>query len=262
MKLPSKKRIAIAAVTIAALVLITLVGVLVAVGTTHKPTHGTKVTISVDDLAEMKTLVHKYLNERNRVAVAHDPQSNPNVAGAPVIDPSEMSPELAARQKEDVKKLRTGAYGYAYTDDFATFTQVLDIPQQGADVVLDIADTSFYHYIPANNDPAVQYFNDGGRRYYTFARKGNGWKLTDARLVGEIVEPNLLEPSVKPYEKGTPRVLAETLEWSATVTKEIKRLDEAATMKIENKWAIDEKAVRAFEAARGERTSTIIPSAH
>jgi len=256
MKLPSKKRIAIAVFTIAALVLITLVGVLVAAGTTHR----TKVTISVDDLAEMKTLVHKYLNERNRVAVSHDPQSNPNVAGAPVIDPSEMSPELAARQKEDVEKLRTGTYGYPDTDDFATFTQVLDIPKQGPDVVLDIADTNFCHYIPANNDPTVQYPSDGGRRYYTFARKGNGWKLTDAKLVGEIVEPNLLEPSVKPNEKGTTRVLAETPEWPATVPKEIKRLDEAATEKITNKWAIDEKAVRAFEAARGDRTSIIIPS--
>jgi hypothetical protein len=259
MKLPSKK-IAITAFAIAALVLITLVGVFVAVRTTQRPTQRTKVTISADDLAEMKTLVHKYLNERNRVAGSHDPQSNPNVAGAPVIDPSEMSPELAARQKEDVKKLRNGIYGYPFTDDFATFTQLLDIPQQGPDVVLDIADTSFYHYIPANNDPTVQYPNEGGRRYYTFARKGTGWKLTDAKLAYEIIEPSLIEPRVKPNEKGTPRVLAETLEWPATVSKEIKRLDRAATEKIENKWAIDEKAVKAIEAARGERTSIIIPS--
>jgi hypothetical protein len=196
------------------------------------------------------------------VAVSHNPQSNPNVAGAPVIDPSEMSPGLAARQKEDVKKLRAGIYGYAFTDDFATFTQVLDIPQQGPDVVLDIVDRTFLHYIPANNDPVVQYPNDGGRRYYTFTRKGNGWKLTDVKLAGPIIEPSLIEPSVKPNEKATPRVIAETPEWPATVSKEIRRLDEAATEKIKNKWAIDEKAVKAIEAARGERTSIIIPSAH
>jgi hypothetical protein len=56
MKLPSKKKIAVTAFAIAALGLLALVGVLVVVGTTHRP----KVTISVDDLAEMKTLVHKY----------------------------------------------------------------------------------------------------------------------------------------------------------------------------------------------------------
>ena len=255
MKLPSKERIAVAAFTIVALFVIILVGVLLAV----RPAHGTRVTVSVDDLAAMKTLVHKYLNERNRVAVSHDPQSNPNVAGAPVIDPSEMSPALAARQKEDVKKLRAGIYGYAFTDDFATFTQVLDIRRQGTDVVLDVADRTYYHYIPANDDPAVQYPNEGERRYFTFARTGNGWKLIDVKLVSEPIESNL-EPSVKPNEKGTSRVLAETLEWPATVPREIKRLDEAATEKITNKWAIDEKAVRAFEAARGERTSIVVPS--
>jgi hypothetical protein len=256
MKLPSRKRIAIAAFTIAALGLLALVGVLVAARTTHRP----KVTISVDDLAEMKTLVHKYLNERNRVAVSHDPRSNPNVAGAPVIDPSEMSPGLAARQKDDVKRLRAGIYGYAFTDDFATFTQVLDIPQRGPDVVLDIADTTYYHYIPANNDPIAQYPGERDRRYYTFTRKGNGWRLTDAKLAGPITEPILIEPGVKPNEKGTSRVLAEKLEWPAAVPKEIKRLDKAATEKIKNKWAIDEKAVRAIETERGERTSIIIRS--
>lgn len=256
MKLSSKKRIAIAAFTIAAVVLVTLVVVLVAVGTTRR----TRVFVSADELAEMKTLVHKYLNERNRVAVSHNPQSNPNVAGAPVIDPSEMVPELAARQKEDVNKLRTGTYGFPYTDDFATFTQLLDVPRQGPDVVLDIADATFYHYIPANNDPTVQYPHDGGRRYYTFTRKGNGWILTDVKLAGAIIEPNTIEPSVKPGEKGTARVLAESPEWPATVSKEIKRLDEAATEKMKNKWAIDESAVRAIEAARGERTSIVVPS--
>ncbi len=127
MKLASKKRIAIAALAITALILIALVGVLAAVRLSHR----SNVTISMDDLAEMKILVHRYLNERNRVAVSHDPQSNPNVDAAPVINSSEMSLELAARQKEDVKKLASGIYGFPYTDDFATFTQVLDIPQQG-----------------------------------------------------------------------------------------------------------------------------------
>ncbi len=127
-------------------------------------------------------------------------------------------------------------------------------------MVLDIADATYYHYIPAISDPTVQYPNDGARRYYTFKRKGNGWILADAKLAGPILEPNLLEPSVEPNGNGTPRVLAETLEWPAEVPEEIKRLDRAATAKIQDKWAIDEEAVRAIEASRGERYSIIVPS--
>jgi hypothetical protein len=240
MKLPSKKRIAVAAFTIAALGVLALVGVLVAVRTTHRP----KVTISVDDLAEMKTLVHKYLNERNRVAVSHDPQSNPNVAGAPVIDPSEMSPELAARQKEDVEKSRASVNPGCW-DDFATFLRVLDIRGAGDDVVLVLRIITFYQVVDPYSDPF--YSSEGYDLYCTFAQEGNRWILTDAKLDSAGTMPPVTEPSVKPNEKGSSRVLSKWPGYMERIPEKIKRLDEAATVKITNKWALDEKTVEGLQ---------------
>lgn len=242
MKLPSKKNIAITAFTIAALGLLTLVGVLVAVKKTHRP----EVTISVDDLAEMKTLVHKYLNERSRVIVSPDPQNNPNIAGATVIDPSEMSPELAARQKEDVEKLRARG-NHGIFDDFATYTEVLDIRKEGDEIVLDIGATTYFRNVPLgpygdlDNYSAVE-----AERYFTFARKGKRWILTDANLTSAGTMPPPDEPSVEPLEEGSSRVLAKWPGYITEIPQEIKRLDEEATAKITNKWAIDKKASEAI----------------
>jgi len=244
MKLPSKKKIAITAFTIAALGLLTLVGVLVVVRITHRPKI-TIVTISVDDLAEMKTLVHKYLNERRRVNVSPDPQNNPNIAGAPVIDPAEMSPDLAARQKEDVEKLLARGSSGVF-DDFAIYTRVKDVYENGDDVVLHISALTSFHNVPIGPDGDLDnYSSEVVERYFTFAREGNRWILTDAKLIFGGAMPPSDEPSVEPFEEGSSRVLANPPPFReiTMIPKEVKRLDEAATKKIANKWAIDEKTM-------------------
>ena len=237
MKLPSKKKIAITAFIIAALGLLTLAGVLL-VAMPHRP------TVSVDDLAEMKTLAHKYLNERNRLLVSTDPQNNPNIAGAPVIDPSEMSPELAARQKEDVEKLRARG-NYGGWDDFATSLGVLDISGEGDDIALCVGIATSYHFAPTFYNPTdpnsyPPCSSLGYELYFKFARKGNRWILTDAKLPYAGTDPPDTEPSVKPEEAGTPRVLAHPPKEITKVPEEIERLDIAATTKTLNKWAVSE----------------------
>jgi hypothetical protein len=58
MKKLSKNRQAIAALIIVALLLVAIVGVIAAL----RVTQGKRITISVGDLVEMKTLAYKYLN--------------------------------------------------------------------------------------------------------------------------------------------------------------------------------------------------------
>jgi hypothetical protein len=198
----------------------------------------------VDDLAEMKTLAHKYLNERNRLLVSADPKNNPNIAGAPVIDPSEMSPELAARQKEDVEKLRARG-NYDGWDDFATSLGVSDISGEGDDIALFVGITTFYHFAPAFYNPTdpnsyPPCSSEGYELYFKFTWKGNRWILTDAKLPYAGTEPPATEPSVKPEEAGTPRVLAHPPKEITKVPEEIERLDTASTRKTLNKWAVSE----------------------
>lgn len=228
MKLLSAKKITIAAFIIVALGLLTIVGVLMAV------TRSPKVT--VDDLAQMKTLAHKYLNERYRLYISSKPQNNPNIADAPVIEPSEMSPELAARQKEDVKKLEARGFG-GLDDDFATYLQVSDIRKEGSAIALYIIEQSAIHMINYDDPP---YYGEGNDRYFKFARKGNGWILLDAKLLFVGGEPSVTEPSVKSYEKG---VLSNPLEITK-IPEEVEKLDDEATKKILNKWAVNRQTIK------------------
>jgi len=247
--LPSKKKIAITAFAIAALGLLTLVGILVAVGTTRRP----PITISAADLAEMKTLVYKYLNERSRMMVSSAPANNPNVADAPVINPSEVSPDLAARQAEDVEKLRTmGDLGTF--DSFATFARVLDIREKGDTAVLDIGATTYFRNVSRAPDGNTDIWSSAeAERLFTFTRKGNRWILTDAKLSSAGTMPPPEEPNVKPGEVGGPRVLEKPNSSQTTdhVPDEIARLDEAATLKIANRWIIvDQKTAGAMDSGR------------
>ena len=206
-------------------------------------TSGSAATVSVSDLTQMKTLVHEYLNERNRVYVSQDPQNNPNIAGAPVIAPSEMSPGLAARQKEDVDKLIAKKYP-PFWDDFATYAGVVDIRKDGDKTVLDIKDVTFYHFAQATNNPQFhpRYSGEGDEYYFTFSKKGNRWILDDVQLpyAADSMPPGI-EPSVQPGESGTARVTAKRPKLIETVPVKIQRLDEAATRQIKNKWVLDKK---------------------
>ncbi len=237
---PTSKKIVVTAFIIAAIGLLTLVGVLVAVRVSVR----TSATLSVDELAEMKALVYKYLNERDRFLVSSDPENNPQIADAPIIEPSEMAPGLAARQAEDVGKLKargtTGTF-----DDFAIFAEALGVRKQGDAFVLDIKDETFYHLTPTRFEanPDNQYAGEGAERYFTFKREGNKWILADAKLASAGTMPPFNEPSVKSREVGGSRVLENPKMSHATddVPIDLSKLDEAATRNIADKWVVVDK---------------------
>jgi hypothetical protein len=72
-----------------------------------------------------------------------------------------------------------------------------------------------------------------GSRCYTFKWEVARWILFGAKLTDALGIPtNTLEPSAKPYEKGTFRVLAKPPKRITAVPEKIQKLDEAATEKI------------------------------
>lgn len=242
MRSPSRKKLVSTAIALAALCMVAPGALLAGCGSTQ----GTEVSISADELAGMKRLVHEYLNELNRFAVSSNPDREPEVAGAPVIDPSGMSPALAARQKEDVEKLSSKAPVELTQPFFATFTEVRDIREKGDEVVLRIADVNYYRHLS-------RYFAEGSERFFTFEREGDGWILADARIVPAFYGfPPVIEPSVEPFEKGTDRVLSDVPEEIEEVPQRIRELDRAATAEIADKWALDEEAMAALEAEIGK----------
>jgi len=246
MKLLSKKKIAIAALIVAALVLIAVVGVIAAVGITQKTTRGQKITVSADDLAEMKTLVYEYLNERNRMLVSSEPEKDPNTAGAPIIAASEMSPELAKRQKEDVEKLKAESLPNTFKN-FATLVHVINSQEEGDKVVLHTKETTFFQLSQPGGPPCsaeeVDYF-------FTFSRDGSRWILTDVKLAYAGTMPPDIEPSVKPGERGGPRVLENPPTETSVVPEETKKLDQETMDKTKNRWAIDDKTAEAIQSGK------------
>lgn len=172
----------------AVLVAIILVLLTVAAVVVVEMTKGPNITISVDDLAEMKTLAHEYLNERNCAVVSSDPMGNPNIADAPIIDPADMSPELVLRQMEDVRKLKARSRSFEPWDDFAVLISVYDIQEDGDKVVLEVDVNSYYHLIQSTFD--APYSSEGYDIFFTFTRKGNGdgWILTDVKLPEPVFE--------------------------------------------------------------------------
>ncbi|MBM3298462.1 MAG: hypothetical protein FJY85_00740 [Deltaproteobacteria bacterium] len=233
----SHKKLLLSAIIIALLGLLALLLVLV-IG---RDSGGSDITISVEDLAEMKELAHEYLNERKRAIVSNTPDNDANVADAPVIDPSDMSTELTKRQKEDVGKLLSGGELKVFSD-FAVYTKVLDIVEKGDDVVLCLRATTFYRNTA---DPDI-YTSTATDRYFTFTRMGDGWILADVKLTCAGTMPPEDEPNVKPNDKGTSRVLEDLPAYITEVPKEIEGLDEAATRMIINEWALDEEAANNY----------------
>jgi hypothetical protein len=240
MKKLSKKKTAASALIIAALVLVTIVGVIVAL----RVTQGKRITISVGDLVEMKTLAYKYLNERNRMLVSSEPEKDPNVADAPVIASSEMSPELAKLQKEDVAKLKALSLPDTFKN-FATLAHVVSIQEKGNTVVLRLGESTYFQPSQPGGPPCS---SEGTEYYFTFSRDGNRWILTDVKLLYAGTMPPEIEPSVKPGERGGPRVLENPPQEMRVIPEEIKKLDQEATDKIKNRWAIDDRTAEAIES--------------
>lgn len=240
----SKKKLAIAAFITAGLVLLTVVGVLVALRITQKPKQGQRITISANDLAEMKTLVYEYLNERIRMLISSEPEEDPNIAGAPIIAASEMSPELAKRQKEDVEKLKAGTHLGTFKN-FAILAHVLNVQEEGDKVVLHLGESTYFQLSQPGGPPCSA---EGADYYFTFSRVGGRWILTDVKLPYAGTMPLDIEPNVKPNEVGTDRVLANPPKETSVIPEKVRKLDKEATAKIKNTWAIDDKTAEAINS--------------
>ncbi|MHB8893939.1 MAG: hypothetical protein ACYC99_02015 [Candidatus Geothermincolia bacterium] len=240
MKKLSKKKTAAAALIIAALVTVTIVGLIVAL----RVTHGKGITISASDLAEMKTLALKYLNERNRALISAEPDRDPNIAGAPIISPSEMSPELAKRQKEDVEKLKAGAHDGTFKN-FAILAHVLNIQEEGDKVVLHLGESTYFQLSQPGGPPCSA---EGADYYLTFSRVGGRWILADVKLPHAGTMPLVTEPSVKPCEAGTDRVLADPPKETSVIPEVVRKLDKDATEQIKSRWAIDDQTAEAINS--------------
>jgi hypothetical protein len=254
MKLFSKRLFVGASVTVVVL-LIVVAGVFVTLRVTRKPERGQKITITVDDLAKMKTLAYGYLNERTRMLISSEPDKDPNIAGAPVISPTDMSPELAERQKEDVEKLKakTTKTNSGTFKNFAILANALSIQEEGDKVVLHLGTSHFCQLSDQLSGPgALPYSAMGDEYYFTFSRIGDRWILTDVKIPYAYIDPSAIEPSVKPMEKGTDRVLANPpksrFEPGFVIPEEVKKLDSEAMEKIKNRWAIDDKTAEGIES--------------
>lgn len=243
-KLFSNRLFVGASVTVVVLLLVAA-GVFVTLRLTRKPERGQNITITVDDLAEMKTLAHGYLNERTIMLISSEPDKNPNIAGAPVISPTDMSPELAERQKEDVEKLKARTDSGSWKN-FAILANALSIQEEGNKVVLRLGKTTFLQLsdqlsMPGNGDYSAM----ANEYYFTFSRIGDRWILTDVKIPFAGTDPPAIEPSVKSLESGTDRVLAnppkDRSDPGFVIPEEVKKLDSEATEKIKNRWAIDDK---------------------
>lgn len=250
MKLFSKRLFVGASVTLVVLLLV-VAGVIITLRVTRKPERGQKITITVDDLAEMKTLAHGYLNERTRMLISSEPDKDPNIAGAPVISPTDMSPELAQRQKEDVEKLKARNNRGCWKN-FAISTDVFSILEEGDEVLLGLRKSTFLQLSDQlSSGPRHDYSAMADEYYFTFMRIGDRWILTDVKIPFAGTDPPDIEPSVKPLERGTDRVLAnppeDLYESGFEVPEEVKKLDSEATEKIKNRWAIDDKTAKEIE---------------
>lgn len=230
-------------IAIGVLILLTTVGVLVVLRLTQPPGRGREIVVTVDDLARMKSLVYGYLNERNRMLISSEPEKDSNIAGAPVISTSDMSHELAGRQKEDVGKLKSGPHPGIF-ENFATYAQVTNIREDKNEVVLHVYGSTFYH-TQSGNPP---YSAEGIDYYFTFVESGGRWVLNDVKLPYAGTMPPAIEPSVKPEEVATERVLADPPKETSVILQEVRSLDRQATEQTKNKWDIDEQTAEAIES--------------
>lgn len=241
-KWPSKK-------TIILIPIIVIVVLLVVMGAFIGIAKETKLDISTNDLAEMKTLAHKYLNTKNRYQSAN-PEHNPNTVGAPAISDSEMSSELAKRLTEDIEEL----VSCPCFDDFATFLRVFDIRREGKEVVVFMKEATIYTYAPAYKDAGI-YTGEGMDYYFKFARVGGRWIMQDARMLyprsectleeKDVAEIKMLvNPPLDPLE-----LRSKTVSDISYIPENIVKLDEVATRNITNKWAVDYAAIEAMASS-------------
>jgi len=149
----------------------------------------------------IKSLAQKYLNERNRVMVSSNPNSN-NRLNVPMTIPSEMSQKVAARQSGDVEKLRDvtkrienkGSY---YWNRFDTNVKIEKTTVEKDKTVTRIYEYTRLYFAPGKGREG-EYSSFDAERDFTFAQNQGNWEITDVQLVdpGTLPPPN--EPSVTP----------------------------------------------------------------
>jgi hypothetical protein len=128
---------------------------------------------------------------------------------------------------------------------FATLVHVINIQEEGDKVVLHTKESTFFHLSQPGGPPCSAEEVD---YYFTFSRDGSRWVLADVKLAYAGTMPPDIEPSVKPNETGGPRVLEKPPKETSVVPEEIRKLDQEATDKIKNKWAIDDKTAEAINS--------------
>jgi hypothetical protein len=197
-KLFSKKRIAVAAIAVAAFTLLSAVVIIVAIKTTQKPA---KEHVSVKT---MESLALKYLNERNRMLVSSEPDVI-SALNVPIIKKSEMSPQIAAQQRIDIEKIRKHTMNVEdmagqYWDRvrwvrFDTEVKISDIKVEPEKTTAHIYEDTRLYFIPDNGSSYSEFVVD---RHFTFVRNEAQWMISDVKVDGEFSDPPLNEPSEKP----------------------------------------------------------------
>ena len=138
--------------------------------------------------------------------------------------------------------------------NFAIVANVLSIQEEGDKVVLRLGTSHFYQLSDQLSMPGAggNYSAMADEYYFTFSRIGDRWILTDVKIPYAGTDPSCIEPSVKPMEKGTDRVLANPpktrYEHGFVIPEEVKKLDSEAMEKIKNRWAIDDKTAEVIRS--------------
>lgn len=146
------------------------------------------------------SIAEEYLNERNRLLVSSNPDSNPNLQNVPMLKKSEMNEKISERQQGDMNKIRditkkVEDQGVRYWDRFETNVEIESITEAADQTVVRIFEYTRLYFIQGWG---VEYSSFNTERDFTFIREGNKWIISDVKIVDPGTMPPPNEPSVEP----------------------------------------------------------------